>query len=220
MQVLKFGGTSVANAENINKVIEIIRESCKKDRTIVVVSALGGITDALLQCGILAASEDESYKEKLQAIEQRHLETVKSLIPITHQSSALSLVKKRCNELEDICNGVFLLGELSVRTKDKILSYGELLSSQIMSSRLKTIGIENEWKDSRELISTDSQFGYAAVDFFLLSKQVYLLFRDLLLQTVMVLLQHWDVADLITQQPFLRRHFRPTELKYGQMYLV
>ena len=172
MQVLKFGGTSVANAENINKVIEIIRESCKKDRTIVVVSALGGITDALLQCGILAASEDESYKEKLQAIEQRHLETVKSLIPITHQSSALSLVKKRCNELEDICNGVFLLGELSVRTKDKILSYGELLSSQIMSSRLKTIGIENEWKDSRELISTDSQFGYAAVDFEMTNKKM------------------------------------------------
>src|SRR5882724_2016607 len=165
MQVLKFGGTSVANADNINKSINIVAESIKKDKAIVVVSAFGGVTDALLQCGIAAAAEDESYKEKLQSIELRHLETVKSLIPITHQSSALSLVKKRCNELEDICNGVFLLGELSVRTMDKIVSYGELLSSQIISARLSTLGMENLWKDSRELITTDSQFGYAAVDF-------------------------------------------------------
>ena len=165
MQVLKFGGTSVANADNINKAIEIIKESVAKDKTIVVVSALGGITDTLLQCGTMAATEDESYKAILQSIEQRHLETVRSLIPITQQSSALSLVKKRCNELEDICNGVFLLGELSVRTKDKIVSYGELLSSQIMSARLTSLGIENAWKDSRDLIRTDSQFGYAMVDF-------------------------------------------------------
>jgi aspartokinase/homoserine dehydrogenase 1 len=178
MQVLKFGGTSVANAENINKVAEIVRASHKKDRTIVVASALGGVTDALLQCGLLAAAEEESYKEKLQAIELRHLETVKSLIPITHQSSALSLVKKRCNELEDICNGVFLLGELSVRTKDKILSYGELMSSQIISAKLKTIGLENQWKDSRELISTDSQFGYAAVDFEVTNKRMNAFFSE------------------------------------------
>ncbi|HEX4850164.1 MAG TPA: bifunctional aspartate kinase/homoserine dehydrogenase I [Puia sp.] len=165
MQVLKFGGTSVANATNINKAVDIIRESVKKDKTIVVVSALGGITDALLQCGHLAATEDESYKQHLQSIEQRHLETVKALIPITQQSSALSLVKRTCNELEDICNGVCLLGELSVRTRDKIVSYGELLSSQILSARLTSLGESNAWKDSRELIRTDSQFGYAVVDF-------------------------------------------------------
>jgi len=165
MQVLKFGGTSVANADNINKTVNIISEAVIKDKTIVVVSALGGITDALIQCGMSAAAEDETFKEKLQAIEQRHLETVKALIPITHQSSALSLVKKRCNELEDICDGIFLLGELSVRTLDKIVSYGELLSSQILSARLITLGIDNIWKDSRELIATDSQFGYAVVDF-------------------------------------------------------
>jgi len=165
MQVLKFGGTSVANADNINKAVNIISEAVIKDKTIVVVSALGGITDALIQCGMSAAAEDETFKEKLQAIEQRHLETVKALIPITQQSSALSLVKKRCNELEDICDGIFLLGELSVRTLDKIVSYGELLSSQILSARLTSLGIENIWKDSRELITTDSQFGYAVVDF-------------------------------------------------------
>ncbi len=165
MQVLKFGGSSVANADNINKVAEIIQEALKKDRTIVIVSALGGITDTLLQSGTLAAAGDESYKEKLQLTEQRHLEAVKSLLPLTQQSAVLSLVKKRCNEIEDICNGVFLLGELSERTKDKIVSYGELISSQIVSARLKALGIENRWIDARDLIATDSQFNYALVDF-------------------------------------------------------
>lgn len=164
MQVLKFGGTSVANAENINKAIAIVTQALEKDKTIVVVSALGGITDVLLQCGTMAASGDESYKEKLQQAGQRHLDTVKSLIPITQQSSLLSMVKTRFNEIEDICNGVFLLGEISARTKDKIVSYGEFLSSQIFSAKLTTLGIDNAWKDSRELIVTDSQFGYAAVD--------------------------------------------------------
>jgi len=172
MQVLKFGGTSVANAENISKTISIIQEAIKKDRTIVVASALGGVTDILLLSGKLAASGDEFYKQQLQIIEQRHLEMVKSLIPLTQQSSVLSMVKKRCNEIEDICNGVFLLGELSERTKDKIVSYGELLSTQIIFERLKILDIENVWKDSRELIVTDSQFGFAIVDFNTTNKKI------------------------------------------------
>lgn len=165
MQVLKFGGSSVANAENINKVVNIILKAVHTDKTIAVVSALGGITDALLQSGALAAGGDEKYREKLQVIEQRHLEAVKALMPVMQQSSVLSLVKKKCNEIEDICNGVFLLGELSPRTRDRIVSYGELLSSQIISARFKAGGVENSWKDSRELIVTDSQFGNAVVDF-------------------------------------------------------
>ena len=87
MQVLKFGGSSVKNAANINKVIEIVKEKIKTDKTIVVVSALGGITDLLLQCSNLAAGADESYKEKLQEAEQRHLSAVKELLPLTQQSS-------------------------------------------------------------------------------------------------------------------------------------
>ena len=172
MQVLKFGGTSVANGDNINKVVDLVQAALTKDSTIVIVSALGGITDVLIRAGELAAAGDETYKEKLQAIEHRHLETVKQLLPLTRQSGVLSLVKRRCNEIEDICNGAFLLGELSARTLDKIVSYGELLSSLIISARFETLGIENTWKDSRELISTDSQFGYAAVDFPLTNKKI------------------------------------------------
>ena len=168
MQVLKFGGTSVANAENMNKVSSIVQQALLRmpqGKTIVVVSALGGVTDVLLQSGGLAASGDEGYKELLQKVEQRHLEAVKALIPVTQQSSVLSWVKQRCNEIEDICNGVFLLGELSARTKDRIVSFGELLSSKIIAARLNAQGIENGWVDSRELIRTDAHYGSAVVDF-------------------------------------------------------
>ena len=178
MQVLKFGGTSVANAENINKVNTIVQQALAKDRTILVVSALGGVTDALIGAGLLAAAGDESYKEKLQMVEQRHLETVKTLLPLTRQSSVLSFVKTRCNEIEDICNGVFLLSELSDRTKDKIVSYGEWLSSQIIFAGLAALGIDAAWKDSRELIVTDSKFGYAAVDFSVTDPKIRQFFLD------------------------------------------
>ncbi len=165
MRVLKFGGSSVANAENINKVCEIIKNNVSTTRKIIVVSALGGITDLLLKTAALAETNDEAYKDILQEIENKHLQTVKELIPVQQQSAVLSLVKKICNEAEDICNGIFLLGELSARTKDKIVSYGELLSSQIIAAKLNTSGLATQWKDSRELIITDSNFGMAAVDF-------------------------------------------------------
>src|SRR5205085_6242539 len=95
----------------------------------------------------------------------RPIESVKELLPFTKQSSFLSLVKKSCNDLEDICNGVFLLKELSARTKDRIISYGELLSSQIIAARFKALDVSCEWKDAREIVRTDSHYGYAAVDF-------------------------------------------------------
>jgi aspartokinase/homoserine dehydrogenase 1 len=178
MQVLKFGGTSVANAENINKAAQIVSNAVQSMPTVVVVSALGGITDELIHCGLLASAGDETYKDKLQLIAQRHFDVVKSLIPITQQSGLLSQVKTKCNEIEDICNGVFLLGELSARTKDKIIGYGEVISSLIFSARLNTMGFQNQWKDSRELIRTDSQFGFAAVDFTTTEKQIQDFFRQ------------------------------------------
>lgn len=165
MQVLKFGGSSVASAENINKVVGILSERSTKEKTIVVVSALGGITDLLLQAAQQAADNNENYRTALQEIEQRHLETVKELLPVTQQSSALSLTKKLCNEIEDLCNGIFLLGELSERTKDKVVSYGELLSSHIIAAKLRSADFISAWKDSRELIITNSNFGSALVSF-------------------------------------------------------
>lgn len=172
MQVLKFGGTSVANAENISKVISIVQAAAQKDTTVVVVSALGGVTDLLLNAAALAAEGNETYKEKLLTIEQRHMDAVKQLIPVASQSQLLSLVKKSCNEIEDICSGIFLLGELTARSRDRIGSYGEWLSSQIIAAAFRAQGTAAEWKDSRELITTNSAFTHAEVDFTVTSTKI------------------------------------------------
>ena len=165
MQVLKFGGSSVANADNINKVVAIVQKSSQKDKTVLVVSALGGVTDLLISAARLASNGDESYAEQLSVIEKRHLTAVTELIPVARQSSILSDVKKQCNEIEDICNGIYLLRELSAASKDRIVSFGELMSSRIISAKLSAEGIDNTWKDSRELIVTDLNYGNAKVDF-------------------------------------------------------
>lgn len=163
MKVLKFGGSSVANAENIQKVVSIIKNGSEEQ--LVVVSALGGVTDQLLKAGALAAIADETYKEVLKELEKKHLDTARGLLPVTHQSSCLSMVKQHCNELEEICNSIFYLQELSPRIKDRIVSFGELLSSKIISAYMQSAGIEHEWIDSRAVIKTNNHFGFAAVNF-------------------------------------------------------
>lgn len=164
MRVLKFGGTSVANADNIKKVINILQQYSQQ-KTVVVISALGGVTDLLIKTGTLAANKDESYKEVLKELEKRHLDTVKALLPVTQQSSCLSKVKQQFNDLEELCEGVYRLNELSPRTRDRIISFGELLSSQIVADYYAATSQQCEWLDARKYIRTNSNFGFAAVDF-------------------------------------------------------
>lgn len=163
MQVLKFGGSSVANAENISKVAVIVSKAIQKEATILVVSALGGVTDQLIEIGIKAATGNESYKEQIQLLEHKHLETVRALLHIQNQSATLSWVKQQLNELERVCDGVFLLGELSARIKDRLVSYGELLSSYIITAKLAEMNLQPVWTDSRQLILTNEQYGNATV---------------------------------------------------------
>jgi aspartokinase/homoserine dehydrogenase 1 len=228
MQVLKFGGSSVANASNINKVIDIVKEKIKTDKTIVVVSAFGGITDILLQCSQLAADGDEGYKQKLQEAELRHLSTVKELITITQQSAVLSLVKTLCNEIEDICTGIFLLKELSERTRDRIVSYGEILSSKIIAAKLNTDAIACEWVNSANLIITNSNYGSAAVDFSITDKKITGYFAassaELFLMPGFIAsdstehIPRLDAEVLIIPQPLSQRHYLPRCWKFGPMY--
>lgn len=156
----------MGSAKAIQQVADIVKEKSKQQTILLVVSAMSGTTDQLLNCGTLASTGNEDYKTVLKQIETRHLDTVKELIPVQQQSSVLSLVKKYCNEIEDICNGIFLLGECSARTKDKLVSYGELLSSQIIHAAFSHNGVQSVWKDAREVIQTNSNFGNAAVNFF------------------------------------------------------
>lgn len=172
MQVLKFGGTSVANADNIAKVVKVVEQTLQKGPAVVVVSALGGVTDLLLGAASLAAAGDESFREKLLLVEQRHLDTVKQLMPVDRQSAQLSLVKKACNEIEDICNGIYLLRELTARSRDRIASYGEWLSSQLIAARFNSGGTPAVWKDARELIRTNSAFTAAEVDYTVTNRQI------------------------------------------------
>lgn len=162
-KVLKFGGSSVANAENIKKTVNIIQANTVPQ--VVVVSALGGVTDQLLKAGALAEHKDETYKEVLLQLEKKHLDAARGLLPVTHQSSCLSMIKKHCNELEEICTSIFYLEELSPRIKDRIVSFGELLSSKIISAYMLSAGIDHEWIDSRNVIKTNSNFGFASVNF-------------------------------------------------------
>jgi aspartokinase/homoserine dehydrogenase 1 len=162
-KVLKFGGSSVANAENIKKTVNIIKANTVPQ--VVVVSALGGVTDQLLKAGALAEQKDETYKEVLLQLEKKHLDAARGLLPVTHQSSCLSMIKKHCNELEEICTSIFYLEELSPRIKDRIVSFGELLSSKIISAYMLSAGIDHEWIDSRDVIKTNSNFGFASVNF-------------------------------------------------------
>lgn len=165
MNVIKFGGTSVANAQNISRCISIIQQKRDKEPVVVVVSALGGVTDLLLSAAVNASNKKDDYKEILSGVEERHLTTVKELIPVTGQSAVLSHVKRELNRLETLLDGCFLLGELSERTKDLVLSFGELLSSYIISEALKAQGEDAGLADSRELIKTNSRFGKAVVNF-------------------------------------------------------
>ncbi|MDP5229238.1 MAG: bifunctional aspartate kinase/homoserine dehydrogenase I [Cellulophaga sp.] len=164
MKVLKFGGTSVANAQNIRLVKNIVSKS-ETDKTIVVVSALGGVTDLLLKTANLASNQDAAYKTILKEIEERHLSAIKELIPIASQSKVLSKVKSELNTLETLLEGAYLIGEITPKLSDKIVSYGELLSSYIISEYFIVENLNACYKDSRELIKTNDTFGKAIVNF-------------------------------------------------------
>ena len=165
MKVLKFGGTSVANAQNIKLVLAIVSDKAKEEKLIVVVSAFSKVTDLLQIASQKAAAGDEKFKVILADIEKKHLDTLKELIPVSEQSSLLSHIKRIINHLETLLDGCYLLGELSPRTSDTILSFGELLSSYIIAEALKQNLKNSCYKDSRELIKTNNHFGKAIVNF-------------------------------------------------------
>ncbi len=152
MNVLKFGGSSVANAKTIENVIAIINKQSKKQALYVVVSAMGGVTDLLLQAGAEASANNTNYKNTLAEIEGKHLDAVKALIPIVSQSTIISKVKAELNKLESLCEGVYLLSELSAKTAAVISSFGELLSSYIIFEAAKIQNLDIILKDSRDLI--------------------------------------------------------------------
>ena len=166
MKILKFGGSSVGNAERILNVIEIIKKSLQSDKkTAVIFSAFQGITDDLLRMSQAAASGNNIYQDLFKKLEEKHLQITQQLVGVKNQGNILAHLKLGLNELEDVLHGVYLVKELSPRTQDFILSFGERFSSYIIASAIAERKIKCEYLDSRKLIKTDESFGSAKVDF-------------------------------------------------------
>ncbi|WP_341656496.1 bifunctional aspartate kinase/homoserine dehydrogenase I [Blattabacterium cuenoti] len=178
MQVLKFGGSSVAHSDAIKRICSLLEKKPKGKRYAIVVSALENITDQLIQCGKLASKRRNIYKNILKKIEIRHFNIIRELFPIPYQSYLISWIKKNINDLENLCDGIFQVEELSKRSLDKIMSFGELSSSFLIAEKLKQFGLDAICKDSRDLIITDSQFGCAQVDFITSNHHIIQFFRE------------------------------------------
>lgn len=172
MKILKFGGTSVANAQNINLVLDIVTQSSKTDVLVVVVSAFSGVTDLLVLAAENASNKNKNYKEIVTQIEQKHKVAIETLVQITEQSELINTINSEINHLKTLLDGCFLLGELSNRTSDTILSFGELLSSQIIAKAMQEKIQSTGFKDSREFIKTNNHFGKAIVNFEISNKLI------------------------------------------------
>ena len=154
MQVLKFGGSSVANAENMSKVVDIVANAVDRDRTILVASAISGCTDTLIKIGTLASQRDEGYKGLIDELQEKHHVIIRDFLPLEKQAESQEICDALFDSLRSIAQGVFLLGELSPASLDAIQGFGELWSTKILATKLASIGIATKWIDSRNIIRT------------------------------------------------------------------
>ena len=154
MKVIKFGGTSVGSVDSILSVKKIIEGQSKP--VIVVVSALGGITDKLLKTSQMAVMGDASYQQSFEEIKARHEEMIGVIIPAGEKRDKLTTtVGELLEELRSIFQGVYLIRDLSPKIQAAIVSYGERISSQIVAALIEGA----EWFDSREFIKTEFKAG-------------------------------------------------------------
>ncbi|MCD7900718.1 MAG: bifunctional aspartate kinase/homoserine dehydrogenase I [Bacteroides sp.] len=159
MKVMKFGGTSVGSVNSILIVKQIVE--AVQEPVIIVVSALGGITDKLINTSKVAALGDPVYETEFQEIVYRHVEMIKGVIPAGERQIALQKqVGELLNELKDIFQGIFLIKDLSPKTSDTIVSYGERLSSIIVAELIE----DAQWFDSRAFIKTERKHSRHILD--------------------------------------------------------
>ena len=162
MKVLKFGGTSVANAESLSNVLKIVQK--QKGPAAVIVSALGGITDLLMEMLSSAQSGKQEYRKGFLEIETRHMNIIKTFVPIGYQSAIISFLKKNLNDLEAQLDAIHLLEEATPKNFATISSYGEILSSRIIQEVFLYNDIDSVYQDSRNLIKTVFHDGRQVLD--------------------------------------------------------
>lgn len=174
MKVMKFGGTSVGSVSSVLSVKKIV-EAVNED-VIVVVSALGGITDKLIKTSRMAAAGDASYEKEMKEIVNRHIEMVYMVIPAGHEREILlDQVNELLSELKDIFQGIYLIHDLSPKTSAAIVSYGERLSSIIVAALIDGA----KWFDSRTFIKTEKKHNKHILDSDLTTQLVREAFREL-----------------------------------------
>lgn len=176
MKVLKFGGTSVGSVESILSLKAIVEKEAQKQPIIVVVSALGGITDKLIATSLLAQKGDETWKDEFQAMVERHHKMIDTIITDPRKREQLfNIVDSLFEQLRSIYFGVYLIHDLSKKTQDAIVSYGERLSSNIVA----TLVLGAKWYDSREFIKTVRKNHKNTLDSELTNRLVRRTFSDL-----------------------------------------
>lgn len=179
MRVLKFGGSSVGTPVRILEVIDILQDYItKKYLTAVVFSAFQGVTDSLILLGKKAVAGDKSSLDDIDKLQQRHIAAIRELIPDTNSKPLNKKTLEMFDNLRELTQGVFLLKELTYRTMDNILSFGERLSNIIITEAMTIRGFQVEYLDSRNIIKTDSNFGNAKVDFNLTNKRIENYFKS------------------------------------------
>lgn len=169
MRVLKFGGTSVGSVDNINKVLKIVADTAKNNKTVVVVSALGGVTDLLLKAGE-KASKKEKHTAIFTAIQEKHLDFATQLL--SNDSKAFQEIKSHLTDLGQLLEGIYLINELSGKTIDKLLAFGEILSSTLIAGAMQEQGLDAIRKDSRALIITNEKHTKASVDYAVTNEKI------------------------------------------------
>lgn len=163
---MKFGGTSVGSAERIHQLINIVRKRSLEAPLVVVVSAMSGITNLLEEACIRAANKNESYHSILDTIIRRHEECIASFpFSPSMSSGIINQIREPLQRLGIICRGLSLVGDLTMKTKAHIMSFGELLSSRIIQATMESAEISTDYIDSRNVIVTDNEFMSARVDF-------------------------------------------------------
>lgn len=163
--VHKFGGTSLADAERYRAAGEILLSQPPGNRTAVVVSAMSGVTDALIRTVELAASQDSSYIDKLQGLKDRHLETLVGLQLAAAQNHSLrEIIISNFGEIEEVLRGVWITRLASERIKEFISGHGELWSAQFLHSYLESCGHSSAWLDARKALVVEPNSGHVAVN--------------------------------------------------------
>ncbi len=176
MKVLKFGGTSVGSVESILSLKAIVENEARRQPVIVVVSALGGITDKLLSTAQLALRGDEQWKDAFESMVDRHHKMIDTIITDNRKRETLfNKVDALFEQLRSIYFGVYLIHDLSRKTQDAIVSYGERLSSNIVATLVRGA----KWYDARDFIKTERKNGKHVLDSELTHRLVRSTFSDL-----------------------------------------